>query len=94
MPNNHTNTDNSGGIMDSYIVRIYRRCRDNPDELAGLVEMVGSSERMPFKNFPELTSVLHRMLKREDERIVPLQGAGAEHKPGRLALNLVAGHKG
>jgi len=79
--------------MDSYIVRIYRRSQGDPDELAGLVETVGTSERLSFRNFPELTSVLHRMLQHNGaDAIVKLQQTEAE--PGGAVLNLVAAHKG
>ncbi len=64
--------------MDSYIVRIYRKGQDNTGELAGLVEMVGTSERLSFRNFPELSSVLRRMLEQgEDGAVVELQQNGA-----------------
>lgn len=81
--------------MDSYIVRIYRRSQGDADELAGLVETVGTSERLSFRNFPELTSVLRRMLDHgKVEAVLNLQQEGTEAKPGRVSLNLVAGHKG
>ncbi len=81
--------------MDSYIVRIYRRDQDDPGELAGLVEMVGTSDRLSFRNFPELTSVLRSMLTQcGDDAVVKLQQAGASVNGGRTALNLVVGNKG
>ena len=79
--------------MDSYIVRIYRRSQGDPDELAGLVETVGTSERLSFRNFPELTSVLRRMLEHSGvDAVVKSQQTEAE--PGRAILNLIAAHKG
>ena len=81
--------------MDSYIVRIYRRDQDDPGELAGLVEMVGTSDRLSFRNFPELTSVLRSMLTQGgDDAVLKLQQAGASVNGGRTALNLVVGNKG
>lgn len=81
--------------MDSYIVRIYRRGQDDPGELAGLVEMVGTSERLSFRNFPELSSVLRRMLKLgEDGAVVKMQPAGATSIADGSGLNLAAGRKG
>jgi len=81
--------------MDSYIVRIYRRGQDDPGELAGLVEMVGTSERLSFKNFPELTTVLRHMLKQGGNNdFVKLQQTAATSESDRAGLNLVAGHKG
>jgi len=82
-------------VMDSYIVRIYRRGQEDPGELAGLVEMVGTSERLSFRNFPELSSVLRHMLKPGEEgAVVKLQQTAATAKPDRSGLNLAAGHKG
>jgi hypothetical protein len=79
--------------MDSYIVRIYRRSKCDPDELAGLVETVGTSERSSFRNFPELTSVMRRVLELDDAgAVISLQQK--EAKQGREILSLVAAHKG
>ena len=81
--------------MDSYIVRIYRRGQDDPGDLAGLVEVVGTSDRLSFRNFPELTTVLRRMLKQGgDDAVLKLQQADATVTGGSAGLNLVAGHKG
>ena len=81
--------------MDSYIVRIYRRGQDDPGDLAGLVEMVGTSDRLSFRNFSELTSVLRRMLKQgRDNADLKLQQADSTVAGGRAGLNLVAGYKG
>lgn len=79
--------------MDSYIVRIYRRSQGDPDELAGLVETVGTSERSSFRNFTELTSVLRSMLQHSGTGAV-VKLHQTEAKPGREILNLVAAHKG
>jgi len=81
--------------MDSYIVRIYRRDQDDPGELAGLVEMVGTSDRLPFRNFPELTSVLRSMLTQGgDDAVLKLQQADSRVNGGRAGMTLVAGNKG
>jgi hypothetical protein len=81
--------------MDSYIVRIYRRGQDDPGELAGLVEMVGTSDRLSFRNFPELTSVLGRMLKQGGgDAVLEFQQADAKVSRGRAGPNLVAVNKG
>lgn len=81
--------------MDSYIVRIYRRGQDDSGDLAGLVEMVGTNDRLSFRNFPELTSVLRRMLKQGGgDAVLKLQQADTTVSGGRAGLNLVAGHKG
>jgi len=81
--------------MDSYIVRIYRRTQGDSAEVAGLVETVGTSERLSFRSFPELTSVLHRMLEHgSDEALVGQQQTREKAQPDRASLNLVAGLKG
>lgn len=44
--------------MDSYIVRMYRRDAENPEELVGLVEIVGDDGKRPFHNMSELMAIL------------------------------------
>lgn len=44
--------------MDSYIVRMYRRDAENPEELVGLVEIVGDDGKLPFHNMSELMAIL------------------------------------
>jgi hypothetical protein len=48
--------------MESYIVRVYRRGRDDPDEIAGLVETVGTDERRSFKSFSGLVAAIRRAI--------------------------------
>ncbi len=51
--------------MDSYIVRMYRRDADNPENLVGLVETVGEEAKRPFHSVGELVAILseHHSLK-------------------------------
>ena len=44
--------------MDSYVVRIYRRVKDNPRMLIGIVQQVGDEAKNAFSNFDELWSIL------------------------------------
>ena len=44
--------------MENYIVRIYRRDKDSPSEIAGLVELVEAKKKHPFKNIDELSYIL------------------------------------
>ena len=44
--------------MENYIVRIYRRDQDRPDEIAGLVELVEAEKKQAFKNIDELSQIL------------------------------------
>lgn len=46
--------------MDSYVVRIYRRNSDSPQELVGLVELVEVNQERAFTNFEELRAILGR----------------------------------
>ena len=45
--------------MDNYIVRIYRREKDNPRMLIGLVEEVGASGKKAFNTFDDLWEILN-----------------------------------
>lgn len=44
--------------MDSYIVRMYRRDAENPENLVGLVETVGEDGKRPFHTASELVAIL------------------------------------
>lgn len=46
-------------IMKSYIVRICRRCVDDPETLIGIVEDPESEARTPFRNLDELWLILN-----------------------------------
>jgi hypothetical protein len=52
--------------MDSYIIRVYRRGRSKPDEISGLVEQVGSSQRRPFQTLRGLISIVRQLIGGED----------------------------
>jgi len=43
-----------------YIVRIYRREKDNPRELVGIVEEVGGEGKKTFSSLDELWEILNR----------------------------------
>ncbi len=45
-------------IQDSFIVRIYRRDREDPRLMVGLVEEVGSRRKRGFTTFDELREIL------------------------------------
>ncbi len=45
--------------MDHYIVRIYRRGKDNPRLLVGLVEEVGSRGKKAFTTLDDLWEILN-----------------------------------
>jgi len=52
-----------GGIMESYLVRIYRREENNPRLLVGVVEMPGVNEKKAFQNLYELWDILNPIKK-------------------------------
>lgn len=52
--------------MESYIVRVYRRGKDDPDEVAGLVETVGSDDKKAFQSFSGLITAIRHALGEED----------------------------
>ena len=45
-------------MIDYYIVRIYRREKDDPDSIVGTIEQANSSERKAFRCSDELWSIL------------------------------------
>ena len=48
--------------MESYIVRVYRRGQNDSDEVAGLVETVGTDEKRVFKSFSGLVAAIRQAL--------------------------------
>jgi len=56
--------------MDSYIVHIYRQREEDPEELAGIVEIVGRGEKKPFLSFDELRKILilHSTAEKKEKR--------------------------
>ena len=52
--------------MDSYIVRVYRRGQSDPNEVAGLVETVGTDERKAFQSFSGLVTAIRQALGEDD----------------------------
>jgi len=52
--------------MENFIVRVYRRSRTKPDEVAGLVETVGTDEKRAFQSSTGLISVLKNAILRGD----------------------------
>jgi uncharacterized membrane protein len=51
--------------LENYIVRIYRRDQDRPDEIAGLVELVEVEKKQAFKNIDELSQILCSPMKKK-----------------------------
>jgi len=45
--------------VQSYILRIYRRRKDHPQDLVGLVQKAGMEGMRAFHSFEELRQILH-----------------------------------
>ena len=53
--------------MDSYIVRVYRRSRGTSgEEVAGLVEEVGTDQRRPFHTVTGLVTTIRQLIGRDE----------------------------
>jgi len=53
--------------MKSYIVRIYRGERGNPQSLVGIVEEVGMDGKMAFTNFEELWDIFNSIKNKPNQ---------------------------
>jgi hypothetical protein len=73
--------------MDSYIVRVYRRSKGTSgEEVAGLVEEVGTEQRRPFQTVTGLVTTIRQLIGRDapgqsNVRELHLESAGVEAKP-------------
>jgi len=63
--------------MDSYLVRIYRRDKNNPGEITGTVEKIGTEKSHGFKSLAELGRIITG--KRQDK------GAGKKSGPRKIS---------
>ena len=64
----HRKSRQDGGPMASedYIIRIYRRGKDHPHSLVGILEEVAGEGKHRFANFSELQNLLGALTPRED----------------------------
>ena len=46
--------------MDSYLIRIYLRDKDNPESIVGIIEEIGTKEKDSFKNLSELVTIISK----------------------------------
>ncbi len=78
-------------MSESYIVRIYRRSEEDPNTIAGLVEVVATGEVKQFSNSRGLSDLLCRVENRKwNSRRTHGEQQMAPHtlktgKPGRRA---------
>lgn len=80
--------------MDSYIVRIYRRSKGRSgEEVAGLVEEVGTDQRLSFQTISGLVTTIRQLIGRdnlEQTNVCELypENTGAEDKQKDQVLRL------
>jgi hypothetical protein len=72
-----------GLIVDSYLVRIYRKDLNNPRMLVGIVQQVGAEEKEVFSNLDELWSILNPKKKTPLNR---KKGRSPKRNPSRMSL--------
>jgi hypothetical protein len=66
-----------GGIMESYLVRIYRKVENNPRVLVGVVEEPGENGKKAFHNLYELWDILNPVKGRQlNRRKTKVNGGG------------------
>ncbi len=53
--------------METLIIRVYRRSTTKPEEIAGLVETVGTDEKRAFQSFPGLITALKQAVVSRDD---------------------------
>ena len=60
--------------MDSYIVRVYRRGKgDSSEEVAGLVEEVGTNQRSSFNSLIGLIATIGQVIGRSNTEVADVQ---------------------
>ena len=80
--------------MDSYIVRVYRRSTGTSgEEVAGLVEEVGTEQRRSFQTISGLVTTIRQLIGRDElgrlnvRELYP-ESAEVETKPEDLMLTI------
>lgn len=61
--------------MDSYLIRIYRRDKENPEAIVGIIEEIGADRKEPFKNISELCDIIVQQ-RGDKDRIKKRSGNG------------------
>lgn len=69
--------------MQTYIVRVYRRDSDNKNEVAGIVEKVGTRQQHSFIDLSELQNTLERFIEADE----PETNRVDPYFHGELAMN-------
>jgi hypothetical protein len=55
-------------MMDSYLTRIYRRSKDDPDEIVGIIEEIDTGEKHSFKHVSELNAIITKPARKKRNR--------------------------
>lgn len=68
--------------MDSYIVRVYRRSTSTSgEEVAGLVEEVGTDQRRSFQTITGLVATIRQLIGRDEPGQSNVRDLYSEHYP-------------
>ena len=51
--------------MDSYLIRIYRRDKKNPEAVIGVIEEIGTNKKRSFANLKELSTFISKGIRRK-----------------------------
>ena len=54
--------------MDSYLIRIYRRDKENPEAIVGIIEEIGTGGKQSFNNLSELNLIITKPKRRKRNR--------------------------
>ncbi len=54
--------------MESYLIRIYRRDKENPEGVIGIIEEIGAEKKEPFRNLSELGKIICPAIKKGRKR--------------------------
>ena len=69
-----------GSTRENYLVRIYRRDKEEPERIAGMVELIEAEEKKTFATFDDLRAILVReqatKRKKTSEQVHRLDGGG------------------
>ncbi len=65
-------------VIESYIVRVYRRAGRDPELMVGLVEDVGKNEKKAFASIQELMEILNS--RKRGVRIERLNGGSRKRR--------------
>jgi hypothetical protein len=74
-----------GGLLETYILHIYRRSKSIPHRLVGIVEKTGTEGKRAFTCFDELWQILNQRRDRATARESP-RGTGRDSKETKKGL--------